>query len=184
MFAFVKQHPAATFLTAALGLGWFHHLPVGTTADELRPARPGGDRRELRPGDPRLDHPPHRGSVDERRSLRRRITTVRVGWRWYAFAIVLPVVHVAAVGLASLAGGTIPFHPAMFAILPLFLLTNFGEEIGWRGYALPKLQERMNPLAASLVLGLVWAAFHWVALLGNGDNTLVPSPSARFSSRP
>ena len=94
---------------------------------------------------------------------------MRVGWRWYAFAIILPLTHVGGVALATIAGGTIPFNPALLAILPLFLLTNFGEEIGWRGYALPKLQERMTPLAASLVLGLIWAAFHWVALLGNGD---------------
>ena len=109
------------------------------------------------------------GLSDERRSFRHRLTTVRVGWRWYAVAIVLPLTHVGGVALATIAGGTIPFNPALLAILPLFLLTNFGEEIGWRGYALPKLQERMTPLAASLVLGLIWAAFHWVALLANGD---------------
>ena len=172
MFAFVKQHPAATFLTAAVGLGWFitflsAQLPTSAALLALVAIPVSYVPAILALIILRIA-----GSADERRSLRRRITTVRVGWRWYAFAIVLPVVHVAAVGLASLAGGTIPFHPAMFAILPLFLLTNFGEEIGWRGYALPKLQERMSPLAASLVLGLVWAAFHWVALLGNGDNAL------------
>ena len=40
--------------------------------------------------------------------------------------------------------------------------------MGWRGYALPKLQERITPLAAAS-LGFIWAAFHWVAFLGNGD---------------
>jgi uncharacterized protein len=172
MFAFVKRHPAATYLASAVGLGWFitflsAQLPTSSVLLPLVAIPVSYVPAILAWMFLRVV-----GSAEERHDLRHRITTVRVGWRWYAFAIVLPVIHVAAVGLASLAGGTIPFHPAMLAILPLFLVTNFGEEIGWRGYALPKLQERMSPLAASLVLGLVWAAFHWVALLGNGQNAL------------
>lgn len=67
---------------------------------------------------------------------------------------------VAAVVLTTLWGGQIPFQPQMFALLPVFLITNMGEEIGWRGYALPRLQGRFNSLAASLILGSVWAVFH------------------------
>jgi uncharacterized protein len=108
------------------------------------------------------------GSNEERRAFRSSLTTLRIGWRWVAFAGILPLVHLAGVGLATAAGGVVVLHPELFALLPLFLVTNLGEEIGWRGYALPRLQERMTPLAASLLLGVVWAAFHWVALLGNG----------------
>ena len=35
-----------------------------------------------------------------------------------------------------------------------------GEEIGWRGYALPQLLSRHSPLTSSLILGLVWGAWH------------------------
>lgn len=110
------------------------------------------------------------GTPEERGAWRRRLTRVRVGWIWYAFAlVVLPLAHLVGVGIAVVGGGTLPWHPELLALLPIFLVTSFGEEIGWRGYALPVLQERMSPLAAALVLGVVWGMFHWVALAGNAD---------------
>src|SRR5262245_49136313 len=131
MLGFIRRHPAATFLTAAVGLGWFitflsAQLPTSSVLLPLVAIPVSYVPAILAWVFLRIA-----GSPNERRALRRRITTVRVGWRWYAFAILLPVVHIAAVALASLFGGSIPFHPALLAILPLFLLTNFGEEIGW-----------------------------------------------------
>ena len=113
------------------------------------------------------------GTADERRAWRRRLTRVRVGWRWYAIALLaLPLAYLAGLGIATAAGGAFPFHLQALALLPIFLLTNFGEEIGWRGYALPKLQDRMSPLGAALLLGVIWGAFHWVALAANADAPL------------
>jgi membrane protease YdiL (CAAX protease family) len=108
------------------------------------------------------------GSSEDWRAFRQRLTRWRVGLRWYAVALVtLPLVHQAGVALASQSGGQFPFHLERFALLPLFLIANLGEEIGWRGYALPQLQQRFHSLTASLILGVVWAAFHWVAFLQN-----------------
>jgi len=47
------------------------------------------------------------------------------------------------------------------AVLMLALLFNgYGEEIGWRGFALPRLQERFGPVWGPVVLGLIWAGWH------------------------
>ena len=115
----------------------------------------------------RLDNDP-----EERRAFRRRLSTWRLPLRWYGVAaLALPLVHVAGVALATLWGGILTVHPGLLVLLPLFLITNLGEEIGWRGYALPRLQRRFTSLTASVILGVTWAAFHWVALAQNPLHT-------------
>jgi membrane protease YdiL (CAAX protease family) len=42
----------------------------------------------------------------------------------------------------------------------LLLGGSLGEEIGWRGFLLPELLRRMNPIAASITLGVVWGLWH------------------------
>jgi membrane protease YdiL (CAAX protease family) len=64
--------------------------------------------------------------------------------RWADFGLFNGVPHVGPVGVA----------------LVLVGWNGFGEEVGWRGFALPHLQQRRSPLAAALLLGLLWAAWH------------------------
>lgn len=92
----------------------------------------------------------------------------RIGWSNYFFALILPVsvVGVSAV-LNILLGADEPARAKIMQwpeLLPrfvfIFLFVGLGEETGWRGFALPELQKRLSPLAASLILGVIWAAWH------------------------
>lgn len=60
-----------------------------------------------------------------------------------------------------------PFRIIQF-VLFMFIFGPFPEELGWRGYALDGLQDRMNPVAASLFLGAIWAFWHFPLFLMQG----------------
>lgn len=97
----------------------------------------------------------------------------RIDWSNYAFAILMPVAVVAvAAGLNILLGAKRPAGAQIATwsdMLPrfifMFLFVGLGEETGWRGFALPELQKRYSPLVASLILGVIWAAWH-IPLIG------------------
>jgi membrane protease YdiL (CAAX protease family) len=60
----------------------------------------------------------------------------------------------------------------LWVALPLFFLIGVfsnGEEIGWRGYALPRLQARHGALIASLIIGVIWAFWHVPKFLTAGS---------------
>jgi membrane protease YdiL (CAAX protease family) len=99
----------------------------------------------------------------------RRLLIWRVGLGWYLFALGGTAVFVlVALGLYRLAGGDAELvfnDPAQwYLIIPIFFYVLFfsvlGEEIGWRGYALPRLQVRYGSLLASLIIGVIWSAWH------------------------
>lgn len=101
--------------------------------------------------------------------LMRRYLYWRVGMQWYAAAILGPVIlfFLASrvyVGLGGTLRALPPVGPVELALnlVVLFLVHGLvnGEEIGWRGFALPRLQGKQNALISSLILGIVWALFH------------------------
>lgn len=111
------------------------------------------------------------GVVSRRRGVRALLESLvrsGVGRRWYLVALVLlPATFLlGAVGAIGL-GETLPPYPYASPspawLLALAWIALYGggmEETGWRGFALPRLQQRHSPLVASLMLSCVWAAWH------------------------
>jgi uncharacterized protein len=111
-----------------------------------------------------------RGAV---RDLGARLVRWRVGWQWYAVVIVGPAIFSLVVaGVYVLLGGSwaaalppVLLGETSLLMLPLFLVIltatdGLGEELAWRGFALPRLLVRHNALVASLILGVLWALWH------------------------
>jgi len=98
---------------------------------------------------------------------------VNVKLKWYGAIILLPlVITLASAGISLLYGTDLTnlFNPGMAPLLVLLMflnttLTSGLEEPGWRGYALPKLQEEYTANKSSIILGLIWAVWHYPFLV-------------------
>lgn len=99
-------------------------------------------------------------------ALVRRVFEWRVGARWFVFAVVyMPAIKLSVALVHRVATGAWP----RFGQEPWYLMAGAimvstwvqaGEEIGWRGYALPRLSARLGLAPASVILGIVWASWH------------------------
>ncbi|MEZ4869313.1 MAG: CPBP family intramembrane glutamic endopeptidase [Caldilineaceae bacterium] len=157
----VQRYPLTLFFAAAIGIDWLlslaavYHptyvLPIVLVMSYV-PALAAWLTL-------RMD-----GTADEWQAFRQRLRTWRVGLRWYGVALLLPLlIHLLALGVGALFfGGALPFHGQRFPLLLALLPVNLGEEIAWRGFALPRLLQRFNGLTASLILGALWAMLHFV----------------------
>jgi membrane protease YdiL (CAAX protease family) len=102
------------------------------------------------------------------RQLLRRYIQWRAGLQWYLLVLLgYPVVILIG---ASLVLGATPLHDVLekwplllTSYLPAVLgglIITLGEEPGWRGFALPRLQQQRNPVLASVILGVLHAFWH------------------------
>jgi membrane protease YdiL (CAAX protease family) len=98
------------------------------------------------------------------RALFRPLSIWRVDGRWYLAALALPggIFVVAAGGYDLLGGHREPllYPPSNAAYVLAAMVFPFGEEIGWRGFAFPRLRDRIGPLGASVVIGIAWTFWH------------------------
>lgn len=106
-----------------------------------------------------------RGGV---RELLGRFLIWRVGLQWWAFALLSTVIpSVLGLYLFQMLGGPAvdwsdlkPITSVIPMIILLTVLAGMGEEFGWRGFLLPRLQARHNALVSSIYVGLTWGAWH------------------------
>ena len=114
---------------------------------------------------------------DGLRELFRRLLIWRVGIGWWVFAIfALGLMFLGGMVLAALVSGSalkLSLTQPLYMFIPLLIMrtltdSGLGEELGWRGFLLPRLQTRYSALIASIIVGVVWGLWHWPLFLMEG----------------
>jgi len=108
-------------------------------------------------------------------TLLRQLGRWRVHPLWYLIALLGPVVMAALTALLAVAAGAPVRRTGAYtdwqAIATFFLtaviIVGLFEEVGWRGFALPRLQRRLAALWAALALGVGWALWHLPELISD-----------------
>lgn len=108
------------------------------------------------------------------RELGQRLLKWRVGWRVWLVALLPLGLYLVATAVAGALGSfalngrsvsTILFSAEAGLLVTLLLRGPMGEELGLRGFALPRLQTRMSPFRASVIIGILWAVWHLPVLV-------------------
>lgn len=115
------------------------------------------------------------------RSLLSKLAQWRISLKWVVIALALAFIIRLAVSLIAIGLGMIstiqlrPDGPAQYVTLAvIFFVFAIPEELGWRGYALPKMLEQYSPLIAGLTIGVLWGSLHLALLLPGMMNEGAP----------
>lgn len=123
------------------------------------------------------------------RELRSRLGRWRVGGRWYAIALLTaPVIEMTV--LFALARTSPVFLPSivttddkaglLVAGIAVGLAGGFVEELGWTGFAIPRLRLRYSVLTTGLIVGVLWGAWHLLQMWWVGGTSSEGLPLALF----
>jgi membrane protease YdiL (CAAX protease family) len=136
------------------------------------PLSPAGSPLPCRRGAREEPAPPPRRSTRSERSRVLDFSRVR-GGKWYAVTLVtMPLIATAAYGVMHVLDRDVPRLDVPWSAVPgmslMILVAAAAEELGWSGYATPRMQERMTALQTGLLLGVATAVWHLVPLLEVG----------------
>jgi uncharacterized protein len=175
--AFITRHPVRTYFALAFAVSWAGVLfavgPGGipTTIEQFMTIGPAMYVAML--AGPSVAGLLMTSLVSGRPGLREvlaRLLTWRVGGRWYAVAVLTAPFLVMAVSLA-LSLLSPEFFPAVFITndkplllsgLAAGLIVGIFEELGWTGFAIPRMRRRYGVLSTGLLVGVLWGAWHFI----------------------
>jgi uncharacterized protein len=206
--AFIKRHPVLSYFVLAFAISWGGILPiiggVGAipgTAEQTTKLFPAVYLVTVAgPSLAGLLLTGLTGGWTAFRELGSRLLKWRVGARWYAVALLTTPLTVMAT-LLSLSLISPEFLPGFLTtsvkasmlqfgfVASLGLLTGLLEELGWTGFAIPRLLGRHGVFATGLFVGLLWGAWHFLSnIWGSGTSSGVPlalfMPAILFSFLP
>lgn len=180
----LKDHPIASFFILAYAITWVSWLPA-TLGQESFISQLGFLIGGFGPAVSALVVIYFTGGSV--REWAEKIIHWRVDPKWYIAAFGIPVLLVLVVTIEFLLLGNdidlsvLPQRLVAYAPSLVFIALVGGgnEEPGWRGFALPRLQEKLSPVLATLLLGLIWAFWHLPLLLADPHvkDELMASPA-------
>ena len=170
--SWLKENPVPAFFVLTFLIAWSLWLPLGfLVPDNPLLSLPGAWA-------PTISAIILTGLAEGRSGVRKFLSKLllwRVGFRWY-LVVLFGVAAIAylAIGVGVSLGFPVPAlslpnglpREMLIGFLPVIFLINIfmggplAEDIGWRGYILPKMREGMTALNASLLIGVIWAIWH------------------------
>jgi membrane protease YdiL (CAAX protease family) len=172
----LKQHPVMAYFILAYAISWAIELPLAAAAHGWLHAPVPPALHYLASFGPMLSALSVTAATEGSDGIRQLLAGLlkwRVGLGWILFSTLSPIALFAVAAIVGYAtSGTgpdlallgevdyLPYLGIVGAFLLWLLTFGLGEEVGWRGYALPRLQQGHSALTATLMLGVAWALWH------------------------
>jgi membrane protease YdiL (CAAX protease family) len=179
----LKRFPITSFFILAFALDWAIRITMNVTSIQAPPLK------LLAEYAPALAAILVTVALQGKGGVRPLLSRVRL-WRlnpwWYILVLLGPAaLGLVSIGLFVLFGGQgVQFRflgLELLFLLVIGFLSSLGEEIGWRGFAFPRLQSRSNLLVASLIVGALWGVWHFPDDITSLGLLAAPSTYIAFS---
>jgi membrane protease YdiL (CAAX protease family) len=165
----IKRHPLVAYFVLVFGIEWLLVIALASVVPSMIALLIGS----WLPNAVGILVTAAAGGRPALRELFNKVILWRIPFKWYLAATLLPpAIAFLAIGIYRLSGHPMPTFASLNQLPVILLLCLFtgamGEELGWRGTALPRMQGRWNPLVSSLILGVLWGLYHLPSFLLSG----------------
>jgi membrane protease YdiL (CAAX protease family) len=172
----LKQHSVIAYFVLAYAISWAFEIPLAASAQGWLPVPVPPALHYLASFGPMLSALVVTTATEGRHGIRQLLAGIlkwRVGLGWILFSTLSPIALFAVAAIVGYATNRtwpdlallgevdyLPYLGGVGAFLLWLLTFGVGEEVGWRGFALPRLQQGHSALTATLMLGVAWALWH------------------------